>query len=463
MATSTKKFLDETGLSLLWGKIQGAFAPKSHILDKNNPHEVTAAQIGAVSTDTTVNGKALSSNVTLSASDIGARPADWTPSASDLGLNNVGNYKAVSTEANQGLSTTEQANARANIGAGTSTAPNDAQKNVQSDWNATSGDAFIKNKPTIPTVTDTYSSASSNAMSGKAVASAISGLPTENTITDIASTNGSGNVITSITANNGQLTLTKGITALTEISSSDSGTGAVVTGVSTSGGSVTVTKGSPKAGTNTLGLVSTSSSVSSTTGYTAAPIIDGVVYYKTDVEYTNALLGQGYGTCSTAEATAAKTVSLSNYALAIGGIVSVKFTNAVPANATLNINGKGAKAIYYDGAAIKAGIIKAGDLASFIYDGTRYQLIAIDKAKGGQTFYSSLTEINSSLNSSSDLVSIFNAMENNSKLICTLSGASTTIYPSANGTLIIEKTGTNTGYSTYIYEDGKTASGVFSN
>lgn len=29
-----------------------------------------------------------------------------------------------------------------------------AQKNVQSDWNAASGDAFIKNKPTIPTVND---------------------------------------------------------------------------------------------------------------------------------------------------------------------------------------------------------------------------------------------------------------------------------------------------------------------
>lgn len=29
-----------------------------------------------------------------------------------------------------------------------------AEVNVQSDWNATSGDAFIKNKPTIPTVTD---------------------------------------------------------------------------------------------------------------------------------------------------------------------------------------------------------------------------------------------------------------------------------------------------------------------
>lgn len=40
--------------------------------------------------------------------------------ASDVGLGNVGNYKSVSTEASQGLTSTEQANARANIGAGTS-------------------------------------------------------------------------------------------------------------------------------------------------------------------------------------------------------------------------------------------------------------------------------------------------------------------------------------------------------
>jgi len=32
----------------------------------------------------------------------------------------------------------------------TTAAPSDAQKNVQSDWNATTGDAFINNKPTIP-------------------------------------------------------------------------------------------------------------------------------------------------------------------------------------------------------------------------------------------------------------------------------------------------------------------------
>ena len=49
--------------------------------------------------------------------------------------------------------------------------------NVQSDWNAASGTAAeILNKPTIPTVDQTYSSSSTNAQSGVAVASALSGL-----------------------------------------------------------------------------------------------------------------------------------------------------------------------------------------------------------------------------------------------------------------------------------------------
>lgn len=43
-----------------------------------------------------------------------------TLEASDVGLGNVGNFKAVSTVANQGLTTTEKSNARTNIGAGTS-------------------------------------------------------------------------------------------------------------------------------------------------------------------------------------------------------------------------------------------------------------------------------------------------------------------------------------------------------
>ena len=119
----------------------------------------------------------------------------------NIGLSDVGNFKAVSTVASQGLSSTEQANARVNIGAGTSSfsgsyndlsnkpsiptntsdLTNDsdfvadasyvhtdnnftttlkdkldgvatgAEVNVQSDWNESdnTSDAYIANKPTL--------------------------------------------------------------------------------------------------------------------------------------------------------------------------------------------------------------------------------------------------------------------------------------------------------------------------
>ena len=102
--------------------------------------------------------------------------------------------------------------------------------------------------------------------------------------------------------------------------------------------------------------------------------------------YTPQSLGFGYGTCTTAAATAAKVATLADYVLVKNGNVSIKFNNAVPASATLNINGKGAKAIYYRGSAITAGIIGAGDLATFVYDGSYYQLIALDKGGAGGTF-----------------------------------------------------------------------------
>ena len=108
---------------------------------------------------------------------------------------------------------------------------------------------------------------------------------------------------------------------------------------------------------------------------------DGIAVWGADnnTTYTPASLGSGYGTCTTAAATVSKVVSLSEYALIVGGYVSVKFTYDVPASATLNINNKGAKAVYYKGAAIKAGTIKAGDIATFIYVNSQYHLVNIDK------------------------------------------------------------------------------------
>jgi hypothetical protein len=123
-----------------------------------------------------------------------------------------------------------------------------------------------------------------------------------------------------------------------------------------------------------------------TTGWTKGAIqiliYDGTGWirdYWNNTTYSNAGMGQGYATCGTAAATTAKTATLSSYTLTTGGIVAVKFTYDVPANATLSINETTVKNIYHNGAAIKANVIKAGDIATFIYS-SQYHLIAIDRA-----------------------------------------------------------------------------------
>lgn len=94
--------------------------------------------------------------------------------------------------------------------------------------------------------------------------------------------------------------------------------------------------------------------------------------------YANYTFGNGYAVQNNSSASATITATYSNYGLSTNGIVAVKFTYDVPANATLNINSKGAKAIYYKEAAITAGVIKAGDIATFVYS-TNYKLLSVDR------------------------------------------------------------------------------------
>lgn len=102
-------------------------------------------------------------------------------------------------------------------------------------------------------------------------------------------------------------------------------------------------------------------------------------------------IGFGYGTCTTAYTTTAKVASLTGYKLTKNGMVAIKFTNAVNSNATLNINNKGAKAIYYKDAAIANAVINAGDTVLFVYDGSYYRVLAIDSTASrrvsGTTLY----------------------------------------------------------------------------
>lgn len=110
--------------------------------------------------------------------------------------------------------------------------------------------------------------------------------------------------------------------------------------------------------------------------------------------YSNVALGQGYAVQNNSAASATITATLGSYALTANGIVSVKFLYDVPANATLNINSKGAKAIYNKDAAITSGVIKAGDTATFIYN-TYYRLIAVDRWQDKQDAISDLATIRS--------------------------------------------------------------------
>jgi hypothetical protein len=157
------------------------------------------------------------------------------------------------------------------------------------------------------------------------------------------------------------------------------------------------------------GLITTTSSHLAFAGTANRPIkyvYDGTNWifmgWSTDsnTTYSTQALGNGYGTCATAEATTAKAVTLSSYTLKTGGFVAVKFTYAVPANATMNINSKGAKKIFYRGAAITTGIIKASDIALFVYDGTQYDLLCIDRCISN-------TEITSSTEPSNQAIGEF--------------------------------------------------------
>lgn len=126
----------------------------------------------------------------------------------------------------------------------------------------------------------------------------------------------------------------------------------------------------PAAAANTLGGVKVGTNLS----------IDGNgVLSATDTKYTPQSLGFGHILCTTAESTLEKTATLSGWTLTNNAIITVRFSYNVPADSTLNINSSGAKQIWYNGAALPSGIIKGTDEVTFIYDGTRFRLIAIDK------------------------------------------------------------------------------------
>lgn len=103
-----------------------------------------------------------------------------------------------------------------------------------------------------------------------------------------------------------------------------------------------------------------------------------------------------YGTCSTAAGTAAKEVTISDFVLATGATVKVKFTNSNTVSApTLNVNNTGAKAIKQFGTtAVGTDVFNswsAGGIVIFVYDGTNWIMAGFSNTetpyfKGGQSW-----------------------------------------------------------------------------
>lgn len=105
----------------------------------------------------------------------------------------------------------------------------------------------------------------------------------------------------------------------------------------------------------------------------------------------SAKIGNGIGTCSTSSGTALE-VDINNYKLVKSGIVTITFQYDVPANATLNINNQGAKAIYKGGSAITEGVIKAGSTIMLTYDGTNYVVSSQEKYSSHEAVSGGTTE-----------------------------------------------------------------------
>lgn len=72
-----------------------AYIKKIKLPRVETPYEILDAN--AVPNTRKVNGKQLNEDITLSAADVGARPSTWTPSKSDIGLGNVDNVKQYSS------------------------------------------------------------------------------------------------------------------------------------------------------------------------------------------------------------------------------------------------------------------------------------------------------------------------------------------------------------------------------
>lgn len=169
-----------------------------------------------------------------------------------------------------------------------------------------------------------------------------------------------------------------------------------------------------------------------------------------------------FGTCSTAAATAAKTVALTGFSLVTGSMVFVKFTVTNTASSpTLNVNSTGAKAIMYRGSAITASQLAANRVYAFIYDGTNWEFVGDRDTDSHYTATlisgasATATANAAASNGSVYLNLIEGGAVRNSHLIKGTGG--TTVTSDANGVITINSTSSTSG--SYVPLSGGTVTG----
>ena len=202
----------------------------------------------------------------------------------DVGLGNVGNFKAVSTVANQGLNDTEKLNARANIGAGTSS--------FSGSYND------LTNKPTIPSVGNgTVTIKQAGTSKGTFTMNQTGNTTIELTDTDTTYTDSSGNTYLP-----GNLTINNGSSDMVEITKNSSTFNTPLSAESIScrgnltvGGSIS---GSLSGNASTATKLSTARTISLTGSVTGSGSFDGSgnLSITTTTNHTHSYLSLSGGT-----------------------------------------------------------------------------------------------------------------------------------------------------------------------
>lgn len=153
---------------------------------------------------------------------------------------------------------------------------------------------------------------------------------------------------------------------------------------------------------NSLSSWCTWSGFSQTGGSATSEYLASEGFVTNKLLEVNQMVGSGtwYGTSPTAQATSAKVVTTTSgdFNKVAGSRISVRFANATTSCQTLNIDGTGATTVYARTAAPTSYLWNAGEVVSFVYTGSYYEM---ERGGTATTTYYGATRLSSSTNDTS--------------------------------------------------------------